>query len=270
MVRMVEATGVGAQSTAAMRQHQFEARHAVQAAAEDEMAQGHRRLQRIADHVVEVKVSQALALCESGRMQKDDRAQFFCRRKYGLEPGIGQLRAFHVGRDLDAAHAEFLHATPQLLHRQARRLHGKGPERDHPAAVPGCHFAQCVIHGTSDLVRQFLFCPVAVVAGRRRQHLDVDAGSIHVRQAAFHAGQLLPDAAQHGEIDFARLSAGVAMRRLRHRRLVRLGQCFGGRHDHVAVEVNHQRSVWQGSCGWCLLGGREIPARVELRHVWSV
>jgi hypothetical protein len=107
--------------TAAMRQHDLQLRVALDHTVEDEMARGHGGFERIADHVVEVMVEQALALREADRMHEEDDAEVFRFGEEGLEvqPAIGKIHAVHARVDLDSAQIELLHAMLELRYCEA-------------------------------------------------------------------------------------------------------------------------------------------------------
>ena len=100
-VAMVHARPVMGKVAAGVRQDDLELRVPLHYAIEDQVARRDRRLQRIADHVVEVMIEQTLALREADRMHEDDDVE---RLRVGeellqVQPRVREVRAVHAGVD---------------------------------------------------------------------------------------------------------------------------------------------------------------------------
>ena len=90
--------------------------HAIQ----NQVTHGHGGLQRIANHVVEVVVGQALALGVAQGVHEDHGAQLigFGEELFQAQTGVGQVHAIDVGANFHTTHAEFFDAVLQLFDRQ--------------------------------------------------------------------------------------------------------------------------------------------------------
>ena len=103
---VIDAAGIAAEIAAAMHGEDLELGMALEHAVEDQVMQRDRRLERIADDVVEVEAREALALGEAVRMDHDQRAELLGLLPERRKGRIGQLLAGDVGQDLDALEAE--------------------------------------------------------------------------------------------------------------------------------------------------------------------
>src|SRR3954462_9615163 len=107
---MVSARGVGAEIAAAMRGNDLEPGEAVERSLEDQVLQGDRGVERIADGVRQP----AVALETLGefrralRMDEQHRAEFFRLGPYGVEFRIGKILPQHAAADRGSAKALFL------------------------------------------------------------------------------------------------------------------------------------------------------------------
>src|SRR5438132_8791931 len=104
---MVAARGVGAEIAAAMRGNDLEPREAIERSLEDQVLQGDRGVERIADGVRQP----AVALETLGefrrtlRMDEQHRAEFFRLGPAGMEFRIGKILTQHATADRSPAKA---------------------------------------------------------------------------------------------------------------------------------------------------------------------
>src|SRR5215470_14216346 len=86
-------------------------------AVEDQIVQRDRRLQRIADHVIEVETREPLCLGEAVRVNDNEGLELFRLFPEWRKRRIRQLLAGDVGQDLYALELERLDAALKLLRR---------------------------------------------------------------------------------------------------------------------------------------------------------
>jgi hypothetical protein len=115
---MVHARPIVGEVAAGVRQHHLQPGIALHHAVEDEVARGHGGLERIADHVVEIVVGQALAVGEADRVHEDHHVELLRLGEKALKVQllIRQIHAVHAGIDLDAAQAEVFHGMLELAY----------------------------------------------------------------------------------------------------------------------------------------------------------
>ncbi len=111
-------------------------------AVEDQVVQRNGRVERIADHVVEVEAREPLGVGEAVGMDDDERAE-----RLGLLPERGEVRlrelpARNVGQDLRAFHAERRHAALELVRRFRAVKQRHGAERDEAVGLARHVFSQ--------------------------------------------------------------------------------------------------------------------------------
>src|SRR5664279_1711667 len=148
-------------------------------AVEDQVVQRHRGVERIADHVVEVKARETLRLGETGRVDQHQRVEllgFFPERR---ESRIGQFLAVDVGKNLDALEAERLHAALEFLCRLVAVLHRHAAERNKPVAVLADIFGDAVVEGAGGLHADIDGQVVIDLRRRWADELHVDAHLVH-------------------------------------------------------------------------------------------
>src|ERR1700682_5185620 len=107
---MITARGVGAEIAAAMRGNDLEAREAVERSLEDQMLQGNRGVERIADGVRQPAIAlEALGkLRPALRMDEQNCAEFFRLGPDRMEFWIGEIFPQHTSADGGAAQPLFL------------------------------------------------------------------------------------------------------------------------------------------------------------------
>ena len=150
---MVAARGIGAEIAAAMRGDDLQSGKAIERAFEDQVLQGDRGVERIADRVRQP----AIALETLGkfrralRMDEQDRAELFGLGPDRMEFGVGKILSQHAAADRGAAQALLLDRGLQLLHREVGKLQrqrGEGPEPIRPRCA---QFGQLLVLHLDDL-----------------------------------------------------------------------------------------------------------------------
>jgi len=176
---MVNAAGIGAEETAAVHSQHAKLGMAFKDAVEDQVVQRHRGVERIADHVVEVKARETLRLGKAGRMDQHKRVELLGFFPEWRESRIGQLLAVDVGQDLDALEAELLHAALELLGRLVAVLHRHAAERNQPILVLADIFGDAVVERAGGLHADIDRQVVIDLRRRRADELHVDAHLVH-------------------------------------------------------------------------------------------
>src|SRR5262249_33373218 len=135
----VRARGVRGQVTAAVRGADLEAGEAIERALEDQVREGDRGLERIADGVrqetVAAEPARALELGRALRMDEHKDAELFGLGPERMEPGVAELEAVHAAARSRAAEAVALDTVLKLLGRQVGMLQRDGGERDEPVGL---------------------------------------------------------------------------------------------------------------------------------------
>ena len=135
-------------------------------------------------------MGEPVGLGETVRVHEQHRAQFLGAAEELLQPecGIGQIKAVHIGIDLDAAQSERTHRPIQLGHRQFGVLQRHSAQTDEAVGMLGGDLRDPVI----DLRRQFgaqpRIGPVVVLGRCRRDGLDIDPHAVHRTQPGLNAG----------------------------------------------------------------------------------
>src|SRR5207237_8360229 len=121
---VIRARRIGGQVSAAMGGADLEAGKAVERALEDQVGERERRLERVADGVLQPAVAPQAALQLGGalRMNEDQHAELLRPGPEGMELPVRQLCAVHAATDAGAAQAELPHAVLELLHGELRDL----------------------------------------------------------------------------------------------------------------------------------------------------
>src|SRR5579883_1625383 len=112
--RMVNPARIGREIPAAMHGQQLEIGKTPKRARKDQIMQRKRRLQGIADDIVEVEMSEALALREAIRVHHQKRAEFFGLGEKGPEFRLGKLLPIYIRKDLNALQAAFGNRISQI------------------------------------------------------------------------------------------------------------------------------------------------------------
>ena len=140
------------QVAAPVRRHDVQHREPLQDAAEDQVRQRDRRVQRVPDDVAQVVLRDSLAEGGPGRVDEDRGAVLLGGGPERVERRIVQVHVLDARPDLDAAHPERGHRRGKLLRGQRREL-----ERDvaepHEAVPVGRHdLGDVLVRGGHDLV----------------------------------------------------------------------------------------------------------------------
>ncbi len=228
-----------------MRRDEPDVRMARHDAVEDQVADGHGRVQRVADHVVEVVVGQPGTFREADRMQEDHRTERVGAGEEGFqpEPGIGQVEPVDVGVDLDAAQAERADRVVELLDRELGVLQRHRAEPDEAPRRGRHQRRDAFVHLAGQDCPALRRREIEELERRRADRLDVDAHAVHVVQPLVDAGQLRRTLPHLRHVGLAR--EGICMD---HARVVaadievarRLGDL---RVQVVAVDVDDRRTV---------------------------
>ena len=219
---MVHAAGVGRQEAAAMGNADFELRIGVEHAPEDQMADGHGRIERIADHVAEIVLREPAAIGEAVGVQEDQDAEFLGLGEDRPKPLLGKIGAGDVGAEFDAAQPERLHRALQLRHREFGCLHRHRAEADEAVRVLRDRRGDVVVDQARRVAAEFGRCPVEILRRSGGDRLDVDAHPVHVGDAALYRGEHRPHRFGLCPLDRARGLVGETAHRL-------VGRDAGGR-----------------------------------------
>jgi hypothetical protein len=219
--------------------HDLQLREPLQHAVEDQMPHRHRGVERVADHVGEVVVAQAVALGEAVGVHEHHHVEVLG----GLPELIASPRDLgpdDVGADLAAPEAESLHTVLEFGRGRVGRLQRHVAEGHEPVGVGLDDPGQVLVHRAAHPGGQLGREPVHEVEGRRRDGLDVHAHLVHVaqplldrRQADAHVGHLL-GVGLPGE------RVGESCRRLPVGGHEVLDHLVGGGDVDVAVDVDAQ------------------------------
>jgi hypothetical protein len=156
---------------------------ALQYAVEDQIVECKRRLERIANDVVEIETGQALAFGETVGMDHDKSAKLFGFCPERSEIRIRKLAAGDVCKDLDTLQSKSAHQAIKFCGRLFSLHHRYAAESNEAVGLSRHVVSNAVIDDTcrldTDLERN------GVVALKRRWHheLNVDAHLIEIVQA---------------------------------------------------------------------------------------
>ena len=150
--------------------------------------QRQRRLERIAEHVVEIEMGQPLAMGEAVRMHHDEGAELLGAGKERAEFRIGQFLAVDIGQDLDALQFQVLHDVVEFAHRDLRLLQGDDAEPDKAVGLARAIFRDAVIGEAMCAFGDLGIDRVVTLRRRGRDDLDVDAHVVEIEQAAIDRG----------------------------------------------------------------------------------
>ena len=177
---VVDAARIGRQKPAAMRDDELQVGIIGEHAAKDQMMQSHRRIERVADHVVEVMVGEAPRFGKPVGMHEDDEAQLLAARE-DLAKALGrQIVAGDMGHDLDAAEAQRFVQSVEFGERQLGGLERHGAETDEAVRVAAADIRNEIVDGARRLEPEIGVGAVIGLARRRRDRLDVDPHPVHV------------------------------------------------------------------------------------------
>src|SRR4030095_16764715 len=237
---VVEAGKREGEGAAPMRERDAEIGQALEHAAEDELGDGQRRLQRIADDEGKVVLREPLLAHEGiGRVHEHRHPEIAAGREEREERRIIEVAPARAGADLDRAEPKILAAIAQLLDGQRGVLER---HRRHPAEAGGVARHErghvLVLHPREGLGGPGLG-PVAEHDRRRREGLVIDAEAVHVLDAPLRAPRAVVDVAEELIARHDGGAAGVA--RIEPRPLaaaVARGEVLPARRDQMGVEID--------------------------------
>ena len=132
-------------------------------------------------------------------MNQDEGAELGGRRPDRLELGIVEVLARHVGADLRAAQAEHAHGVAQLVGGELRRLHRQRRDGEKAVGARLDLLGELLVLNAGECRRQRGRLRIDESLRGDREHLHVDLGRRHVRQAPLQ----VPAAARKMPIDAA-------------------------------------------------------------------
>ena len=132
----VRAVGIGWQETTAMRGDDLEAWKAIKRSFEDQMRQGYRGFERIANRVRQETISGQPAarfqFTRAERVQEDEHVQLFALGPERVEFWVGEIFASDAAANADAAEAERLYCLLDLLSCEVGILQCRSRKGDEP------------------------------------------------------------------------------------------------------------------------------------------
>ena len=163
-------------------------------------------------------------------------------REERVEPGLRQLGAGDVGQHEHALHPELLDAARELVGGLCRRLQWHPGERDQ-ALLAVDQGGDPVVDGAGDREAEIRLGPVRALKWRGRDHLEVDAHRVHVRELGLDRGELRPDRRQLASVHVPGQRAREADERFLVRAEHLLDQAVGGLDLGVPVHVDYPLTV---------------------------
>ena len=235
---MVDAPGIAAEIAAAVHGEDLQLGVTLEHAVEDQVVQGQRSLERIADDVVEVEARQPLALGEAVGMDDDQRAELLGLLPERRKGRVGQFTAGDIGENFDALELERLHAAFELFGGFVAVLHRHGAGRNEAIRVLGDECGDAVIDHARG--RHRVFERDGVIALRRRRHhqLHVDAHLVHDGEALVVAGHAAADVGFLLGVDLLGFGRGEMRERNGRDVEMRLDEDGGFRHGDMGVGVD--------------------------------
>src|SRR3984893_3182519 len=128
-----------------MHGHQLQIGEACQRSRKNQVVKRKRRIERIAENIVEIKMVQALAMGESIRMHHDKRAELLSPGKKRSEFRIGQFLALGIGRDLYALQLQVSHDVVEFTDSDFRLLQRHDAKSDKAVGLARAIFHYAVI-----------------------------------------------------------------------------------------------------------------------------
>ena len=160
-------------------------REHVQRAFENQMRERDRRLERVADDVLEPAAAfQALIELHCAlRMEKDEDAELFGFSPEDVKLRVGEFVARAARANGRPAQAELLHRMLELLRCELRKLQRHGGERDETVRVLAAKLRELLVVQAHDLARRVA---IGLVPDRiDAERLDVDVLLVHRLHALF-------------------------------------------------------------------------------------
>src|SRR5579872_2957032 len=111
---VVHAARICAEKAASMHGQDLQVRMTFEHAVENQIVKRQRRLQWVADDIVEVETGEALALSKSVRMDDDESTELFGLGPERREGGVGELTSADVCEDLRSLQSKPPHSPLKL------------------------------------------------------------------------------------------------------------------------------------------------------------
>src|SRR5882724_1152327 len=128
-----------------------------------------RRLERIAEYVVEIEVGEAIAVGKAVRMHHDECPEMFGPCKEGAEFWIRQFLAIDIGQDFDALQFQILHHVIELADREFWLLQGDDAEPDKAVGLARAIFRYAIVGETMRRLGD-IWIDRVITLRRRRRH----------------------------------------------------------------------------------------------------
>ncbi len=161
---MIRAAAVARQTASAVCGDDFQAWMTIEHAAEDEVRQRNRRLQRLPDDVAEIVRAQSLAERRAERMDEHDGAELLRRRPERRELRGSQLALVDSRGDLHALQAQVLHGVTQLRGGKLRVLKRDRSQADETVGMLRAELSDVLVLNAHDVPREILVGPVVDTA----------------------------------------------------------------------------------------------------------
>jgi 2-deoxy-D-gluconate 3-dehydrogenase len=239
--RMIDAPGVGRQVAATMHSHELEVRKSCQRSTEDQVVQRQRRLQRIAEHVVEVEVRQPLPLRKAVGVKHDECAKLFGSGEEWPVSRIRQFLAVDIGQDLYTLQLQVRHDIVEFAHGQLRLLQRHASKAEKPVRLARAEFRDTVVGDAMRLSCDLGSEMIVALAGRRCDDLDIDAHPVEIAQAPVDGGHHLVDVFLLTGIDRLGRIVGEVTQRDAASIDMRLRDPGGFRHKDVRMDIDGRR-----------------------------
>src|SRR5207248_8969278 len=173
-----------------MRGANLEAREAVERPFEDQMRQGDRGFERVADRVRQETIpgqpAARFQFAGAERVHEDEHPQLFALGPERVEFRVGEILASDTAGHADAAEAERLDRVLDLCGGEVGILQGRGRKGDEPLRLRGAELDQGLVLDPDHFGDGIALGPVPVWIDAER--LDIDARLIHLRQTVADIG----------------------------------------------------------------------------------
>ncbi len=209
-------------------------------AAEDQVMKSDRRIERVADDVVEVMLGQPSGFGKPVGMHKDDEAELLAAREDLAEALGRQILAGDMGHDLDAAEAQRFVQPVEFGDRQLGSLKRHGPEADKAVRVAAADIGNKIVDRARGFEPEIGVGAVIGLARRRRDRLDVDPHPIHVLDPLF--GRAALGAGPHAvlPVDLPAALIGRSFEKPPRHVRITLDHCCRLLAAHVAMNVERK------------------------------
>ena len=147
---------------------------------EDQVVEGERGLERIADDVVEIEAGEAFTFGETVRMDHHERAEFFGFCPKRSEIRIGKLPSSDIRKDLDTLQSESAHQPIEFRNCFLAVCHRYAAETDKTVRLSCDIFGNAVVKDTGRLDTDLKRNGVIALKRRRHHELNIDAHLIKV------------------------------------------------------------------------------------------